>query len=917
MTDAMGTYRIENLDPGAVTVTFRLVGYRDVVVRTVVAAGRPAIVDANMVVAPVTETITISDPPPPVDTRTVTRSTELYEDTILAIPNRRNYNSLLVLVPGVTTERNDVVVDPLATAFPFHGGRTNEGRLLIDGLSVGSAPLGGSPAEYLADITTAEAVTFTAHAIDSNSGLGSVETGGLVMNVVPSHGGNVLTGSASFAGNSASMQGDNVSQELRGFGIGPVQPIERAWEAGGAVGGPIVHDRAFYFVSGRRQSLRRLVPGLYFNSAAGNPASFQYVRDFTRPVYSDRTWENVNGRLTFQPSQHHRFSVFVDEQAICRSCTGATSASGFPDTSVSPEAQGVGDYPGQRVQQIMWSAPFTNRLLIDARFGRSAYTWGNGERDDNNRSLVRVTGTPQFGGPTVAYRSQDWAENHTASNTWQATASYVRPSHVFKAGYQGLFATDDRTSLSNDQSVTYRLPNGIPNSLVEVIAPYTVLTRVEQTSAYLQDSWSAGRLTLHGALRFDRVRSWSPEQRIGPTRFLHAGVVFPKTTGVDAYADLTPRMGVAYDVRDNGRTAVKISGGKYLEGAGTSGIYFDSNPATRLVTSASRSWSDTNGNFVPNCVLETPVANGECGSTLNTLFGQVDGFTVDPSLLRGAGVRPSDWSVAASVEQEIGRRGSVAVGYHRRWFDGFTVVDNLLIGPSDFRAATVTLPQSTTLPASGQPLGPLYIQNTATVGRFQQVLMPADRYGDQSRRSDSFDVVVTTRADKGLTFQGGTSTTWVASDSCAVRDAVPESAPLNPYCRVSTGPQTQFRGLATYLLPRVGVQLGAVYQNKPGAMIAASGTAFAPPTGFLTVNFVEPGTVYGERISQLDLRAVKQLSIGGARVLAGVDLYNAFNSAGALTYSQNFLQLGTASLPVYPTSVLTPRILRVTADVRF
>ena len=117
---------------------------------------------------------------------------------------------------------------------------------------------------------------------------------------------------------------------------------------------------------------------------------------------------------------------------------------------------------------MLWSSPATDRLLLDARFARSEYRWGNSERDDNNRGLVRITGTPPFGGTSTTYRSQDWSDNHTALNTWHASAQYVTSSHVIRAGYQGLFANDDRTSNTNDQNLAYRLTNGQANQLTQV-----------------------------------------------------------------------------------------------------------------------------------------------------------------------------------------------------------------------------------------------------------------------------------------------------------------------------------------------------------------------------------------------------------------------------------------------------------------
>jgi hypothetical protein len=182
------------------------------------------------------------------------------------------------------------------------------------------------------------------------------------------------------------------------------------------------------------------------------------------------------------------------------------------------------------------------------------------------------------------------------------------------------------------------------------------------------------------------------------------------------------------------------------------------------------------------------------------------------------------------------------------------------------------------------------------------------------------DVVFNGRTSFGLVVQGGSSTTRTVSDSCAIRAAVPESAPFNPYCHVSTGALTQFRGLTAYTIPGWDVKIGAVYQNKPGPPltpnVGVSGPIIMNTQVVGSVNVVEPGTLYGERVSQLDVRVTKVLRFGRARVVAGIDLYNAFNASDFLTYSTSYALLAS-DRPVLPTSVITPRVLSIGADVSF
>ena len=85
---------------------------------------------------------------------------------------------------------------------------------------------------------------------------------------------------------------------------------------------------------------------------------------------------------------------------------------------------------------------------------------------------------------------------------------------------------------------------------------------------FAQEQWTFRRLTLQGALRFDRATQLVPGAT-GRTVEVPAGRDhLPRDEGVDSYKDITPRMGVAYDVFGNGKTALKFNVGKYLEGVG-------------------------------------------------------------------------------------------------------------------------------------------------------------------------------------------------------------------------------------------------------------------------------------------------------------------------------------------------------------
>ena len=106
------------------------------------------------------------------------------------------------------------------------------------------------------------------------------------------------------------------------------------------------------------------------------------------------------------------------------------------------------------------------------------------------------------------------------------------------------------------------------------------------------------------------------------------------------------------------------------------------------------------------------------------------------------------------------------------------------------------------------------------------------------------------------------------------------------------------------------------------ANYAAPNSAVAPSLGRnlsgnatnVTVNLVAPGTMYGDRINQLDVRAAKTLRIRRSRTLIALDIYNALNSSAVLSYNNAFVPGGTW---LQPLTILTPRFLKVTAEIDF
>src|SRR4030095_8670763 len=180
--------------------------------------------------------------------------------------------------------------------------------------------------------------------------------------------------------------------------------------------------------------------------------------------------------------------------------------------------------------------------------------------------------------------SQNWSDNKMATNTWRVAASYVTGAHSLKFGYQGAYYPDNQTNFNNDQRLQYRFSNGAPSSLQMYGWPFTVRNRTAYAAVYAQEQWTLGRVTLQGAVRYDRAWSYFPEQQIGPERFVPTPIQFGETKGVQGLQDISPRVGVAYDLFGTGKTAMKINVGRYLAPATNGGRYTAVNPVNRVNT---------------------------------------------------------------------------------------------------------------------------------------------------------------------------------------------------------------------------------------------------------------------------------------------------------------------------------------------
>jgi hypothetical protein len=977
VSDDTGQYRIENLRPGTYTVTFTLPGFSTVRREGIELSGDfVATVNGDLRVGNLEETITVTGESPIVDVQSARVQTIVDKDVLTAIPSSRGATGIQSLIPGMSSNGDAGGINGGSGGMAgfIHGARASDSRTLHDGINTGWA--GANSNAAVSNVAGSQEVVLT-----TSGGLGEAETAGATLNIIPRDGGNQFSGTFVYSGANGSMQGSNYTDALRAAGLRSPQELIKVWEINPMGGGPIKRDKLWFYATYREVYASNTIPGMFVNRNAGDPTKWLVDFDTAQPGFTDSVTRNGIFRLTWQASPRNKITLSHSEQYDRQNKEGGGSA------TRTTEAQGMRYYTPGHIQSATWTSPYTNRLLFEAAWGDYLSRYANtAPRQDgtHNDALISMLeqcsgGCPANGGiANLIYRYnlplQQGFERHQIGTLAQmrASASYIPGSHSLKVGYQGNISHPSQGYFNTTPFIQFRVNNGVPNQLTQTaVYPGTVLLQrnILMTSFYAQDTYTRAKLTLQGGVRYDSIGTGYPDTGAGgPDYLLMPTPLFWPAGSTDEihWKDITPRMAAAYDLFGNGRTAVKVNFGKYLTALTASNSDLDLNPLIRTSLQTNRSWNDRttfpagdprNGNYIPDCDLRSTVANGECGAMDNQNFGkEIFTKTFDPDLIHGWGKRTYNWEMGVSVQQELLPRVGLTVGYFRRWFGNFYTANNRNTVTTDYTPFSVPIPADPRLPGGGGgSLSGLYNVTFEKAPQEDLNSQLSSNFGEMSENWHGVDVSVNARLRNGLTVQGGTSSGRRSMDNCDVRAALPETyswastqavqttrvttstgALTNPWCRVEEKffTQTSFRGLATYVVPKIDLQVSGTWRNDPGTDLAANYvvsnaiaaqslgrnlSACAAPTGAcnanVTVNLIQPGTVYADRISNIDMRFAKVFRFSGTRAQFGVDIYNLLNTDVATAYNQAFSPTTTTWLT--PTAILPARYARFNMQIDF
>jgi hypothetical protein len=912
-TDSQGVYRIVDLRPGTYSVTFTLPGFQTVV-RTGVElpAAFTATVNAVLAVGGLEETITVSGGAPLVDARGVLHQQTVSRVTLDALPSTRRLADYATLLPGAVTSAQDVggLMGERGAAFSVNGGRSGDITTQQDGMT----------------LTILNSTTFSWN--PHNTEQVSLQTGGISaeslapgvqVSIVPKDGGNRFGGSVTGAYSNPSLQSGNLTEELQARGLTATPSLRKLYDVGASLGGPFKQNRLWFFSAYRNWAASRYVPGNFWNKLQDSPVGTDpvwrvvfYEPDANRPAYTNDFYEDRSLRLTWQISAKDKFAVSYGSQDNCNCPFDDLAAGG---NLPAPEATGLHYYQPNWLTSASWSRPATNRLLFEAGFGvnRAAV---NAKRQpgvsDFHIAITELSTNTRYGARAAGIGAPgNYSTNlNTLQMSQRFSVSYITGSHAFKAGVNVLeFLQGHKNYTAFNQingARAYSFRNRQPVSITLYSTPFGFTHRTLTTGLYAQDQWTVRRLTLNMGVRYDAFNGWTNEQQFPAGLFVPARVLPPVKNSPD-WKNINPRVGAAYDLFGTGRTALKGYLGRYVIGtSGNSNVTLN-NPATNQAVSATRTWNDANGNYVPDCVLDgsVPGANGECGGLSDLSFGQVRsaGSTRFADEVLGGGLngsQPYNWQGSLSVQHELRPGTAVDVAYFRTWYGNFRVTDNLAVTPAHYDPYCITVPSDSRLPGSGEQACGFYDIAPTMFGRVDNLVTFASAFGRQTEVYNGVVASVRMRFSQGGVISGGLSIGRTVTDNCFVVDSPQQAHP--DLCHVSPpwSDGTQVKFLAVYPLPW-DLQASAIYQNISGAQITAPyavpNAQVAPSLGrnlgacrgaaicnaTVTVPLIAPRTRYDDRVQQLDLRLTRSFSASRAKIHANLDLYNALNMSPVLS----------------------------------
>ena len=811
VTDGEGSFRFVGVAPATYGLKAELSGFvPQEQVDVIVGMGKTVLAEFALKVGGVTENIEVRAASI-VDVKSSATQTNLTSDLLTLMPiYSPTSTGLLNAAPGINSSSaygaqgsygNALLMDGVDTRDPEGGSAwTFFNQNLIEEIQIGGL---GAPAEY--------------------GGF----TGGII-NTVTKSGGNAFSGLFSMRYTKDSLAGDNISQALldENPGLGSAAITKKLVDYTVQMGGPLKRDKAFFFASVQRYSAQTDPVGLVANASDVSP--------------------RFNMKFTLQPSSSN--TIILGTQYDSYNVKGRV---GYWPTDQATDRQTVEEDAPEWVWNAQWRKVIGASTFLEAKL--TGYTgYYNLDPVDPSPFTYNADTAEYSGGGGGLYGADRSRNQVQASLTKYADAfgkhalkfgAEIERSHV-RSQYQPYGPAGFYVLSYPSYDLNYRVSYG-----------YDVQGDNRRTSAYAQDQWSAGRLTLNIGLRLDHIRGYSPVL---------------KETVYTPHAAWGPRIGAAFDLTGKGTTVLRGFYGRYFEGT-----------ATLFYTQATPGLQST---------IQTEIlANGSLG----------DPQVITPAVVYGISddirhPRTDEFNVA--WESQVSRTlRFTATGVWRKTND---FINNVINGAQ-------WDPVSLNNPLTNQTFtgykwanrsstnGNYFIRNTE--GFQYPVTGGTALTADPKRSYKALMLLLNSSLKKRLGFQvsyvlskaegnvdNSGQSAWLAGSVWNT----PNTAIINSFGELTNSRRHEVKADVAYTIPKIDVLLGGVYTGLSGRpytpyfQFSASSLNLPSTPSSRRQIFLEPrGTEKNDFSHNVDLRAEKAFRVEGHRFGVYADIVNLFNTA--------------------------------------
>lgn len=892
VTDDSGTYRFPALPPGVYTVTYELAGFNTLRRENIqISIGFTATINVELGVASLAESVTVAGQSPVIDTSATQVQQNFKLESLQNVPNARDLWALLALTPSVTMARIDVGGSQAGSQFGYAAyGFSGQNQLLVEGIN---ATYGTATSMLYMDYGSFEEVFI------GTVGLGAeVAVPGVQSQMLGKSGGNKFQGEVYQDYENNSFQSQNIPSDIQARGVrAHSNELQGYRDMSVNVGGPVRKDKVWWYSSYHNQKVVVRVPN--------------FVGPIAGETFDTSLW-NLSGKTTVQANRSHKFIGYYQ-------WSNKEQPNAIPDRQFT--YSDLGQTWSQPIRSWVykgeWNGTLNHNLYAEARYGESSVSASHLANSDTTAFQVIDAGRATYlNGSTkdqfIFRRPQFSASATYFRNGWGG-------AHSLKAGggldftrkwdgYLQVVSGNVRQNMNNGQPINVVLyaPTATHVGAIDDGPQGNLLSldRMTVASAFVSDQWAIGRVSLNLGARFDRYISWTPEQRqmaysFGP--LVIPDTVFAKTTYV-VWNKIVPRIGMTYNVTNDGRTVVKLSSGLYGFDPGI-GLTSSLNP-NQSQKSITYAWSDNKacGGCIAGDGIYQPGEEGN--QTASALAGSV---RVNPDLKQ-----PTATQSTAYLERQLSADIGSRVGFV------FYTVRNQTATAQPFRPATAyAIPFAVIDPGNDARVGTaddailtFYGIPNSEIAKYPNTSVVSNTGNNGTYKT--VDVALAKRQSRGYSVAASFGYTW--------QHDYPSAYPNTP-----NGPfdydysSYSFKANGTYTL-RHGFLLSALYRFQAGSNYARTLTVSAPGSCACTFSaarggalgnttvFATPYDAYrNDNASILDVRLEKTFTFDGPfRLRLFADGFNLGNA-----YAAELISVATGSAFQRPTAVIAPRTGRI------